>query len=95
VHGLDVAQQQMMAISKALSQNARVLVLDEPTAALSDRETERLFELIAAPARDSGNRQAADRHRGAQPPGRNTLVGANQDPAVTSRITHIVMWKCG
>jgi ribose transport system ATP-binding protein len=53
VHGLDVAQQQMMAISKALSQNARVLVLDEPTAALSDRETERLFELIAAPARDS------------------------------------------
>ena len=47
VHGLGVAQQQMVEIAKALSQNARVLVLDEPTAALSDRETARLFEVIA------------------------------------------------
>ena len=47
VHGLGVAQQQMVEIAKALSQNARVLVLDEPTAALSDRETTRLFEVIA------------------------------------------------
>ena len=47
VHGLGVAQQQMVEIAKALSQNASVLVLDEPTAALSDRETERLFEVIA------------------------------------------------
>ena len=47
VHGLGVAQQQMVEIAKALSQDARVLVLDEPTAALSDRETERLFELIS------------------------------------------------
>ena len=46
VHGLGVAQQQMVEIAKALSQNARVLVLDEPTAALSDRETQRLFEVI-------------------------------------------------
>lgn len=47
VHGLGVAQQQMVEIAKALSQDARVLVLDEPTAALSDRETEKLFEVIA------------------------------------------------
>lgn len=47
VHGLGVAQQQMVEIAKALSQNARVLVLDEPTAALSDRETEKLFKVIA------------------------------------------------
>lgn len=47
VQGLGVAQQQMVEIAKALSQNARVLVLDEPTAALSERETQRLFELIA------------------------------------------------
>lgn len=47
VHRLGVAQQQMIEIAKALSQNARILVLDEPTAALSDRETERLFEVIA------------------------------------------------
>lgn len=46
VFGLGVAQQQMVEIAKALSQEARVLVLDEPTAALSDRETQKLFEVI-------------------------------------------------
>ncbi|KWR90692.1 sugar ABC transporter ATP-binding protein [Cupriavidus sp. IDO] len=46
VHRLGVAQQQMVEIAKALSQNARILVLDEPTAALSDRETEKLFAVI-------------------------------------------------
>ena len=43
---LGVAQQQMVEIAKALSQKARVLVMDEPTAAISDREIERLFERI-------------------------------------------------
>ena len=47
VHGLGVAQQQMVEIAKALSQDARILVMDEPTAALSDRETEKLFAMIA------------------------------------------------
>ena len=47
VHSLGVAQQQMVEIAKALSQNARILVMDEPTAALSDRETELLFAMIA------------------------------------------------
>ena len=44
---LGVAQQQMVEIAKALSQNARILVLDEPTASLSDKETGKLFEMIA------------------------------------------------
>ncbi|MDB5631502.1 MAG: sugar transporter ATP-binding protein [Tardiphaga sp.] len=47
VHKLGVAQQQMVEIAKALSQDARILVMDEPTAALSDRETELLFAVIA------------------------------------------------
>ena len=44
---LGVAQQQMVEIAKALSQNAQILVLDEPTASLSDKETAKLFEMIA------------------------------------------------
>ncbi len=46
VHQLGVAQQQMVEIAKALSQDARILVMDEPTAALSDRESEQLFAMI-------------------------------------------------
>ena len=52
VHKLGVAQQQMVEIAKALSQNARILVMDEPTAALSDRETELLFAMIERLKRD-------------------------------------------
>ena len=52
VHELGVAQQQMVEIAKALSQNARILVVDEPTAALSEHEIGRLFELIRALKRD-------------------------------------------
>ena len=46
VHRLGVAQQQLVEIAKALSQRARILVMDEPTAALSDPEIERLFTII-------------------------------------------------
>jgi len=43
---LSVAEQQMVEIAKAVSLDARILVLDEPTAALDDHESEKLFELI-------------------------------------------------
>jgi ribose transport system ATP-binding protein len=43
---LGVAQQQMVEIAKALSQRARIMVMDEPTAALSDREADALFKVI-------------------------------------------------
>ena len=43
---LSVAQQQVVEIVKALSLNARILVLDEPTAALADHEVELLFTLV-------------------------------------------------
>ena len=46
VRGLSVADQQLVEIAKALSLDARVLVMDEPTAALSSREVERLFTII-------------------------------------------------
>jgi ribose transport system ATP-binding protein len=48
VNELSVGQQQMVEITKALSMNAEILVLDEPTAALTDREIEALFAVIAS-----------------------------------------------
>ncbi|GAB4081584.1 sugar ABC transporter ATP-binding protein [Modestobacter muralis] len=46
--GLSIADQQMVEIAKALSFDARVLVMDEPTAALSGVEVERLFTVARA-----------------------------------------------
>ncbi|NJP09677.1 MAG: sugar ABC transporter ATP-binding protein [Leptolyngbyaceae cyanobacterium RU_5_1] len=46
VSTLSIAEQQVVEIARALKDNSRILVMDEPTAALSDRETERLFEVI-------------------------------------------------
>ena len=43
---LTVARQQMVEIAKALSFNAKVLIMDEPTAALNDAEVATLFDLI-------------------------------------------------
>jgi ribose transport system ATP-binding protein len=44
---LSVAEQQLTEIAKALVRHARLIVMDEPTAALTDRETDALFALIA------------------------------------------------
>ncbi|HEV8606814.1 MAG TPA: sugar ABC transporter ATP-binding protein [Tepidisphaeraceae bacterium] len=43
---LTVAQQQAIEIAKAISLDARILVMDEPTASLTSQETEKLFQLI-------------------------------------------------
>ncbi len=43
---LRVGEQQMVEIAKAISLNARILILDEPTSAISKQETEQLFRVI-------------------------------------------------
>ncbi|MGD9588929.1 MAG: xylose ABC transporter ATP-binding protein [Pyrinomonadaceae bacterium] len=44
---LGIGQQQLVEIAKALSKNARILVLDEPTAALTESEVETLFSILS------------------------------------------------
>jgi rhamnose transport system ATP-binding protein len=53
VRGLSMADQQLVEIAKALSIDARVLIMDEPTASLSLHEVQRLFSIIRR-TRDSG-----------------------------------------
>ena len=47
VKGLSAANQQIVAIARALVGEARAVVMDEPTASLTDRETQQLFRIIS------------------------------------------------
>ena len=53
VSDLSVAEQQMVEIAKSLSYNCRLLIMDEPTAALTDNEISVLFKIIKK-LRDKG-----------------------------------------
>ena len=46
VSTLNVGEKQMIEIAKALTKNARIIIMDEPTTALTDVETENLFKVI-------------------------------------------------
>ncbi len=46
MRNLSVAQMQMVEIAKAISLNAKIIIMDEPTSAITDREVEVLFERI-------------------------------------------------
>ncbi|NUT57510.1 MAG: sugar ABC transporter ATP-binding protein [Agromyces sp.] len=60
--GLSIADQQVIEIAKAVSLDARVLIMDEPTAALSGVEVDRLFA-IARSLRDEGRALLFISHR--------------------------------
>ena len=51
---LSVANRQMVEIAKAVSYDSDVLIMDEPTSALTEREVEHLFRII----RDAEGRRA-------------------------------------
>ena len=60
--GLSIADQQIIEIAKAISLDAQVLIMDEPTAALSGVEVERLFT-VARRLRDEGRALVFISHR--------------------------------
>jgi ribose transport system ATP-binding protein len=43
---LPIGKQQLVEIAKALSTNARILIMDEPTSSLSERESQKLFDVV-------------------------------------------------
>ncbi len=53
VHQLTIGRQQMIEIAKAISAQARILIMDEPTSSLSQHESEQLFQVIRQ-LRDQG-----------------------------------------
>jgi len=60
--GLSIADQQLVEIAKALTANARVIVMDEPTAALAGTEVDRLFGIVES-LRTRGNAVLFVSHR--------------------------------
>jgi rhamnose transport system ATP-binding protein len=62
MHGLSVADRQMVDVAAALTQNAKLLMMDEPTASLTPNEVERLFGIIRR-LRDQGTSIVFVSHR--------------------------------
>lgn len=63
VKDLSPAEKQLLLIAKAVHQKCRVLILDEPTAALSRAETDRLFQIMRRLAKEDGTAVIFISHR--------------------------------
>lgn len=48
IQGLSIAQQQMLEIARAINENAKIIIMDEPTASLANNEVDDLFEQVRA-----------------------------------------------
>jgi len=46
VKNLNASEKQLVSIAKALARNAKILIMDEPTASITDHEVQRLFEIM-------------------------------------------------
>jgi ribose transport system ATP-binding protein len=88
VADLDVASQQMVEIAKAISLNAKVIVMDEPTAALNEAECEILFSLVDR-LRASGTAIVYITHRMREVTRIANRVTVIKDGEVTASFDHI------
>src|SRR5918912_718050 len=91
--GLSIADQQLVEIAKALTTNARVIVMDEPTAALTSSEVERLFRIVET-LRERGNAVLFVSHRLEEIFAIAGLVGAGRTE-VARAIFGIDRWDAG
>ncbi|MFA4928660.1 MAG: sugar ABC transporter ATP-binding protein [Patulibacter sp.] len=85
VDGLAAAEQRMTMLARALYSGARVLVLDEPTAALRREDAERLLETVTA-ARDAGTAIVYVSHRFAEIERLCSAVTVLRDGATVDRL---------
>ena len=60
---IGVGKQQLVEIAKALSKKVKLLILDEPTAALNDEDSAHLLDLILRPARARASPASSSRHK--------------------------------
>jgi ribose transport system ATP-binding protein len=88
VADLDVASQQMVEIAKAISLNAKVIVMDEPTAALNEAECEVLFSLVDQ-LRASGTAIVYITHRMREVTRLANRVTVIKDGEVTASFDHV------
>ena len=79
LRSLSIAYRQMVEIAKAISYDSQLLIMDEPTSALTERDAERLFRDHSRPE------GAAQRHPLHQPPDRGALQRGGRDLGTARR----------